>query len=140
MKLEKQVCSLELSKRLKELGVKQSSLFYFTLGGIVYRSEMPFFIDTNYSAFTAAELIQLLPKEIDSNFKFYPYELNIKWELHYSDDKKWHVTYIRYNDNDKLDYIIYDVNLCNALSKMLVYLLENNLINSGADGGRNERS
>ena len=29
MKLEDQVCSLELSKRLKELGVKQDSLWYW---------------------------------------------------------------------------------------------------------------
>ena len=29
MKLEEQVCSLELSKRLKELGIDQDSLFYY---------------------------------------------------------------------------------------------------------------
>lgn len=29
MKLENQVCSLELAKKLKELGVKQESLFYY---------------------------------------------------------------------------------------------------------------
>ena len=30
MKLEQQVCSLELAQKLKELGVKQESLFYWT--------------------------------------------------------------------------------------------------------------
>ena len=29
MKLEKQVCSLELAKKLKELGVKQESLWFY---------------------------------------------------------------------------------------------------------------
>ena len=29
MKIESQVCSLELAKKLKELGVKQESLYYW---------------------------------------------------------------------------------------------------------------
>lgn len=38
MKLEQQVCSLELAKKLKELGVKQESLFYWRLGYSVIES------------------------------------------------------------------------------------------------------
>lgn len=32
MKLEDQVCSLELAKRLKELGVQQNNVFYWVQG------------------------------------------------------------------------------------------------------------
>ena len=60
--LEKQVCSLELSKRLKELGVKQESYFYWCDAGIGYRVVTDRYrIDENeYSAFTVAELGILL--------------------------------------------------------------------------------
>jgi hypothetical protein len=34
MALEKQACSLELSQRLKELGLKQESLFEWFYGGM----------------------------------------------------------------------------------------------------------
>jgi|SRR5882724_311018 len=144
MNLSDQVCSLELAKRLQRLGVKQESLFCWLTGVnteecFLYPNQ-PCFPDSNwresnhltpsygYSAFTVAELGAILPKEIYSDYKNYSYELNCKWELHYSDNKMWHITYIRYNDQDVMDFIIYDLNEANARAKMLIYLIENGLI------------
>ena len=73
MKLEQQVSSLELSKRLKDLGVKQESLFYWNLwhgqmddfmyqvwyGKPVKRGDGVLSEDT-CSAFTVAELGNML--------------------------------------------------------------------------------
>ena len=67
MKLDDQVCSLELAKRLKELGVKQESAFYW-----VRSKTMPAFdwqmcygpfhgSAETISAFTVAELGEVLP-------------------------------------------------------------------------------
>ncbi len=66
MKLEDQVCSLELAKRLKELGVKQESLFfhqrmcaiednkeYWALMYVAHGTD-------SVSAFTVAELGEIL--------------------------------------------------------------------------------
>jgi hypothetical protein len=68
MKLEQQVVSLELAKKLKELGVKQESLFYWNR----HKSEISWGLSqTNcskishwetISAFTVAELGELLPR------------------------------------------------------------------------------
>lgn len=84
MTLEQQVCSLELAKRLKELGVKQESLFlwcnfgkddwrgpYSNIDGISIRfpatpGPYSFTKDDCWewcSAFTASELGEMLPKE-----------------------------------------------------------------------------
>lgn len=77
LKLEKQVCSLESAKRLKELGCPQESLFYHALpcqshgmipwGEIWPRAKAskwnPEYI---YSAYTVAELGKLLPDGIGS--------------------------------------------------------------------------
>jgi hypothetical protein len=74
MKLENQVCSLELSKKLKELGVKQESLFYHcnwksiaSMGigweirdKVTVKHNYPIFLEEDYSAFTVAELISML--------------------------------------------------------------------------------
>ena len=69
MRLADQVCSLELALKLKELGVKQESLFYWHKEGGVYRVYRFGMIAENYAdlqrddyaAFTVAELGELLP-------------------------------------------------------------------------------
>ena len=62
MKLEDQVCSLEQAKRLKELGVKQEGIFnYLKTGGLKLSSEFPSFLHC-YSAFTVAELGEMIFK------------------------------------------------------------------------------
>ena len=64
MLLESQVCSLELSKKLLTLGVNRSSLFFHTSGGVISRLEALPILDSNYSAFTVAELLNMLPGRI----------------------------------------------------------------------------
>ena len=59
MKLEDQVCSLELAKRLKELGVKQDSVLYHGANGQITGNLLDLRSPT-YSAFTVAELGELI--------------------------------------------------------------------------------
>lgn len=116
MDIEKQVTSLELSKRLKELGVEQESLFWwvnydYPLG---VRDDL-WNVQGNhvgykeyYSAFTVAELGEMLPEGIRSS------KYQRKWIC-----KKGHTrnTYYEYADTE-----------ADARAKMLIYLLENKLI------------
>jgi len=70
MNLQDQVTSLEISKRLKELGVEQESLFWWVGGKVVPSGRIDYHIENNadyakkwleqYSAFTVAELIFML--------------------------------------------------------------------------------
>lgn len=107
MKIEDQVCSLELAKELKELGVKQSSLFYwvkpkarslqeFTLQYIHWFDDLeePLSLDCFeiYSAFTVAELGVLLPISIycedntdDEMFIFTGRDIDGKWFINYAE-------------------------------------------------------
>ena len=70
MKLEDQVSCLSLSRRLKELGVKQESLFVWTERDGVFSVGFSKFIGgqmmTNImaSAFTAVELCEMLPRRM----------------------------------------------------------------------------
>ena len=69
MKLEQQVCSLELAKQLKELGFKQESLFWWQDCGdgtveLMYgKTDSNFGIPVQYyyPAYTVAELGEMLP-------------------------------------------------------------------------------
>ena len=69
MTIEQQACSFELAKRLKELGVKQESYFYW-VGDVRIEKESLFIVSCEnplvvcpikYSAFTVAELGEILP-------------------------------------------------------------------------------
>ncbi len=122
MKLEDQVVNLELSKRLKELDIKQESSFYYlNIDGegeyyIYFMEHMP--EEDEYegdpiAAFTVAELIDLLPCEIG----------NPHLEIGKHRDGTYGVEYLCMENgytNDKT--------LANSAAKMLIYLLENGLI------------
>lgn len=123
MKLEQQVCSLELAKRLKGLGVKQESLFWWVKvkhdgehfvkmeGTIAYWEAKRLGFDDIYSAFTVAELGEMLPAGIVQTDKCKK-ETDLKeWAL-YLAGSKHHV----FSDNE-----------ADARAKMLIYLIENKL-------------
>ena len=130
MKLEEQVCSLELAKQLKELGVKQQSIYRWTFWAspnganlwddqtIRLASELTikeaFSVwDKGISAFTVAELGEILP-------------LN-KIEM-----KRLHPTgRFYFNLFDDKGYMVFEEDAyteADARAIMLVYLLENKLI------------
>ena len=116
MKLEKQVCSLELAKKLKELGVKQESVWYWTQTFNPKRKPHPYQFeiqgcgraDTHhkYSAFTVAELGEMLPSG------YYSIREGSVWEC-----------WLR-NGTQKVEASTE----ADARAKMLIYLLENKLM------------
>jgi len=118
MNLENQVCSLELSKRLKELGVKQSSLFFWTSGGVTSRLESLPILESNYSAFTVAELGEILPVGI-----WNPKKCKSIY-LHCEPANRICYWLIRYGN----DLYQEELTEANARAKMLIYLLENKLM------------
>lgn len=123
MKLEQQVCSLELSKRLKELGVKQNSHFSWEelFGKPEYRLDVTIHGEHRVSAFTVAELGEMLPEDIHTNGAWYFFR-------HY----KWNGgkgTMLQYRSNT--DHTLQDqkgVNMAEAYGLMLEYLITNNLM------------
>ena len=130
--LEKQVTSLELSKRLKELGVKQDSFFAWvhpfkaedlehfydedTQKWVLYRQDALFRARTKYreiyAAFTVAEHGEAI-KEWCKDANFCPLPLydkqTKKWNNHYADD------FIADTEAD-------------ARAKMRIWLIENKLV------------
>jgi hypothetical protein len=118
VKSENQVCSLELSKRLEELGVKQESLFCWCgeVGHInlelnaVYDSECnPYY--KICSAFTVAELGDILPNWFDSGRR----------------EENDYMCRVFEKESD-IRHHTFDGTEANARAKMLIYLLENKLM------------
>ncbi len=129
MNLEDEVVSLEVAKKLKELGVKQESLYVWsehTNPATLWREDAldeanPYagVIDDNYSAFTVVGID--LPYGVVSG------------KLH----SEWYSCCLRYGwskesffDLDTRD--LYEITKsrkeADARGKLLIYLLENNLI------------
>jgi hypothetical protein len=133
MKIEDQVTSLELSQRLKELGVEQESLFYWNIcddctneydseeWNLSYGQEH----GRNYSAFNVAELGEMLPDVIYDEQTKLRYVLKIyKLEL-MSGEIHWRVEYV--NTICTLIGKIEETEV-NARAQMLIHLIENNLL------------
>ncbi len=141
MKLEDQVCSLELAKKLKELGVKQESYWYWHFYSMLSDTNPPSWQlvscvtdkKDKYSAFTVAELGEILPKWIK------------KEKLHYCLTMDWfgNGVNVNYENRNKVVEIVEkaegkeysnilhtvcDESEANARAKMLIYLIENKLL------------
>lgn len=144
MTLEQQVCSLDLAKKLKELGVKQESIinwqFFPGWGEETGKWELRHYSDFRLSssgdsdrvcsAFTVAELGEMLPHSVNVGTNTISY-----WDIR---QRKWR------NDGNPLYEIYFDSYLgvpeapqvrllrdhseADARATMLVYLLENKLI------------
>jgi len=128
MKLEQQVCSLEYVKKLKELRVKQDSLWCWKINKMKgvkpeiilskdkeEEYEYEEFSKKYCSAFTVAELGKMLPigygrESVYTNFY----------------DNKWRVIYM--DKGYKTDKKCIAKTEADARAKMLIYLLENKLI------------
>jgi len=136
MKHSDQVCSLELAKKLKELGIKQESLFvweyydencyaikYFpyavnnTMTDIIYSIKF-------YSAFTSSELGEMLPAAIQSDDKS---QSHYKLDICKSHDNRWLVAYFKDFNLPPMIALIADKE-ADARAKTLIYLIENNLL------------
>ena len=144
MNIESQVVNLELSKRLKELGVNRESQFIWIcviktkFNFIKFREsfepDSEIFGAFSYPSFNASELFEMLPACIDIQkeepFNFYWLHLqkrtasNIQYIMNYRCDSFSPEVLQRV----LLIHNIYDENLCDCLAKLLIHLIENEYI------------
>lgn len=132
--MKEHVTSLELSKKLKELGFPQNSEFYwyqvdvedYPDEGTILRNEKGILLkpttlphERRIAAYLATELGEWLPSNITiENYKF----INAAFE---KDKCGW------YGELSSLECKAYHIklkNLSNAMATMLIYLAENNII------------
>ena len=132
MELSQQVVSLEIARRLKELGVPQKSLFYWARSGEHFCqtdkveageasivSEKPpydFPFECLGSAFSCSELGEILPKGIEHSGK--QMSLHIRKFL-----ERWQVNYRSTVSSDNA--IVFDATTeADARGAMLIHLIE----------------
>lgn len=113
MNLNQQITSLEISKRLKELGVKQESLFWWSYYPHLDKLWLEHvdgmrMSNMNISAFTVAELGEMLKKGTYVHTFFHSLEVQV-------------------HEDDRVSVFSADTE-ADARGKMLIYLLENKFI------------
>ena len=129
MELKDQVVSLELAKKLKELGVKQDSYFAWYKGEVRRWNQLTQELrkgEPPVSAFTVAELGEMLPKKLFIKEEIKDGGINFPLVICPSFDDGWFVGYGEHMSGNGYK-VIDDKNLYNALAKMLIYLIEQKL-------------
>ena len=141
MTLSSQVVSLPLAKRLKELGVKQESYFYYwyPVGMVMDAKNIPYqdkvvrkwhnvrdqYLSVShegececlpfYAAYTVAEIGEMLPWRIgDSGLEFV--KKSSEWEAYYRPWSQWEM--------GGRNHLIEANTEADARAKLLIYLLE----------------
>ncbi len=138
MKLSNQLTSLKLSQKLEKLGVKQDSYWSWIKGKSDKEEEFRLMDVTQpegrlnllaagykiYSAFSVAELGELLPMLISGNTKneeayLYCHRSSVDWSCGYV-----------FGVSNGIDYACLESarTEANARAKMLIYLIENKLV------------
>lgn len=139
MKLEQQVTSLGLSKRLRDLGVPQNSVFGWTKRASrdEYRlwtsGAVEEWINDNFSAYTVAELGEMLPKFISETKMDFRYLKITHSDSAFNQPGDWYVYYDHVSPSmreaDEANPIGREASTeAEARGLMLEYLITNNLI------------
>jgi len=120
MNIEDQVVSLEIAKKLKDLGFKQDSLFYWIKVKNIEVYGVSYVINicgTNlefekiYSAFTASELGELLPLWFDCAKR---------------ETQDWTCRF--FDKSSNLHHHSFAATMVDAMAKMLIFLIESGLM------------
>lgn len=115
MELSQQVVSLELAKKLKELGVKQESVFYWIIDVLGTRYDLPTGSNSYWSAFTVGELGSMLPGLVTIEDEIFFITMDCDKHVYYEDiDRTEEICASEDHDNE-----------ANARARMIIYLIEN---------------
>ena len=155
MNIDDQVISIEYAKKLKELGVKQHSIFVWEYHNEQYYrvQYIPYAVVPNtfnepewYSAFSASELMELIPPIIDTknNEPFNNFRFDLQRSVVVKDNEIIPVFLVNYHcDTFQVEsgspffalklimHNIYDAKLEDCLAKLLIWLIENGYVNYG---------
>lgn len=117
MELEQQVVSLELAKKLKELGVEQESYWKWSADGELTRLESEVKHPDSCAAFTVAELGDIVPHRIEHQWSLHVLRTSEAWDVYYLD-----------TEDTVLNSVAFaEPSIADAFARMLIYLIENDL-------------